>query len=383
MAKDLLLITTEFPPYPGGIATYSYNMAFYAQLHGINVSVLAPTYEYKAKADLEFNFRFIPWIRGGFDKRKIFRLKFLLYKILKQETFDLVHALDWPSIVILDLVNIFLRKKNNYIATIYGTDIYVLEKLLNKYPFLRYILFKHNSKVHYISNYTYNLAQKKIKFLLESKESVIQGLGINQQFLRKGSIDIYEKYGIPRNKKIILSVSRLDDRKGHIDAIKALNMLPDRLKKTFIYVIVGKKVDSPYHSRLLAILNSSSFEYNYLGVVDFEELISLYENSYLFLLPGKFVPGKVEGFGLAYLEAASKGLPSIAYKVYAVPEVVIDGKTGFLVDEGDIKSLSKKIQLLLENEKLHKFMSFEAKKHSRNFSWETCVERLYKSGGNS
>ena len=374
----LLLITTEFPPYPGGIASYSYNMAFYGHLLGLDVSVLAPVYNYRS--NLEFNFKFIPWIRDGFSKEKVFQMLLNLLKVFQCDTFDLVHVADWPSVIVLEMLNVFLKNKIKYISTIYGTDVYVFKNLLKKYPIFRRILFKNCEKVHYISNYTYNLAQREISFLLRGKKHVIQALGVSEQFSRENMenmVNIYKKYSIPKNKKIILSVSRLDERKGLIDAVKALDLLPDYLKKNFIYILVGAKVDHSYCKRLLDYLRNSSIEYKYLGVLDFKDLISLYENSHLFILPGKTTPNKVEGFGLVYIESASKGLPSIAYKVYAVPEIVINGKTGFTVNEGDIKELACKTRLLLENEKLLYFMSRLAKKYSRQFSWRACVKKIY------
>jgi glycosyltransferase involved in cell wall biosynthesis len=58
-------------------------------------------------------------------------------------------------------------------------------------------------------------------------------------------------------------------------------------------------------------------------------------------------PGCGEAYGLAYLEAQAAGLPVVAQSTAGVPEIVVDGVTGLLTPEGDVKALSQAIALLL------------------------------------
>ncbi len=71
----------------------------------------------------------------------------------------------------------------------------------------------------------------------------------------------------------------------------------------------------------------------------------------LFLLPSE-----VESFGLAALEAMSCQVPVVAYRVGGLPEVVEDGRSGFLVDKGDIEVMSRFALLILEDEELSRRM---------------------------
>ena len=71
----------------------------------------------------------------------------------------------------------------------------------------------------------------------------------------------------------------------------------------------------------------------------------------LFLLPSE-----IESFGLAALEAMSCQVPVVAYRVGGLPEVVEDGRSGFLVDKGDIEAMSRFALLILENAKLGRRM---------------------------
>ncbi|MBI2326781.1 glycosyltransferase family 4 protein [Candidatus Curtissbacteria bacterium] len=74
------------------------------------------------------------------------------------------------------------------------------------------------------------------------------------------------------------------------------------------------------------------------------------------------VPPKVEGFGFVVLEAMSFGIPTIVSRVCALPELVLDGKTGFVVEPGNLGELVEKLERLITNRKLRHEMGSEARK---------------------
>src|SRR6202000_1945041 len=79
-----------------------------------------------------------------------------------------------------------------------------------------------------------------------------------------------------------------------------------------------------------------------------EEIIAVAD---LFLLPSEY-----ESFGLAALEAMAAGVPVISTKPGGLPEININGVTGFLSDVGDVESMSRNAITILENDQtLHKF----------------------------
>jgi glycosyltransferase involved in cell wall biosynthesis len=70
----------------------------------------------------------------------------------------------------------------------------------------------------------------------------------------------------------------------------------------------------------------------------------LYNASDIFIMPNMTVPGDMEGFGIVALEAGSCGLPVIASNIEGIQDAVIDGKTGYLVREGDVEGFLRGIR---------------------------------------
>jgi phosphatidylinositol alpha-1,6-mannosyltransferase len=85
----------------------------------------------------------------------------------------------------------------------------------------------------------------------------------------------------------------------------------------------------------------------------------------------------VEGFGFVYLEASSYGLPIIANRTGGVEDAVINGKTGLLVEPGDIEGLSDKLKKLVIDDKLREKLGKEGKRRAKNFTWNKVARGLY------
>lgn len=81
------------------------------------------------------------------------------------------------------------------------------------------------------------------------------------------------------------------------------------------------------------------------------------------------VPPKAEGYGLVVLEAASLGIPAIVSSVYALPELVEDGKTGFVISLGNLAELSEKLEILIKNRDLGEKMGEAARKRFLEKFW--------------
>jgi len=84
-----------------------------------------------------------------------------------------------------------------------------------------------------------------------------------------------------------------------------------------------------------------------------------------------------ESFGVVILEAEACGVPVAATNVGGVPEVCIDGKTGFLVPPRDAQAIAEKIILLAKDTELRRKMSIEARKFVlQNYRWEDNVDKM-------
>jgi teichuronic acid biosynthesis glycosyltransferase TuaC len=145
-----------------------------------------------------------------------------------------------------------------------------------------------------------------------------------------------EKY---RNKKIILSVGSLIERKGHEYLIKAVNILKEEFEN-IICIIIGSGVRKRYLDKLVKSLNLNSY-IEMAGKLPHDEVLKFMSWCSIFVLPSWD-----EAFGTVYGEAMAFGKPVIACKNEGLSEMIENGIHGFLVnkrDEGDIASAVKKI----------------------------------------
>jgi glycosyltransferase involved in cell wall biosynthesis len=88
------------------------------------------------------------------------------------------------------------------------------------------------------------------------------------------------------------------------------------------------------------------------------------------------LPSLSEGFSLVVLEAMASGLTIVASKVGGLPELIEDGKNGFLVAPKDAKALADRILALLDNEELRQDMVMNNRNKVQRYSWESTVSQL-------
>lgn len=91
------------------------------------------------------------------------------------------------------------------------------------------------------------------------------------------------------------------------------------------------------------------------------------------------VPPLAEGFGMAVLEAASLGIPAVVTSVYALPELVEDGETGFVIVSNNVSALVDALEKLIKNPTLLEKMGRSAKKRFiKNYWAEVTNKKLLK-----
>jgi glycosyltransferase involved in cell wall biosynthesis len=91
-------------------------------------------------------------------------------------------------------------------------------------------------------------------------------------------------------------------------------------------------------------------------------------------------PSFSESFGMSLIEAMACGLPVVATRVGGMPEIVEEGRTGLLVESGNVVELSNAISTLIENESLRRDMGQAGQDRAvQMFTWENVVGKLYDS----
>jgi len=158
----------------------------------------------------------------------------------------------------------------------------------------------------------------------------------------------------PPNFGNILFVGRLIPRKGLDYLIAAIALAREEFPNTTLTVIGDGPNREEYEQSAREILKDG---YEFLGFQPHQVVSELMAKAYLFSLPSITMPsGESETFGLVFIEAQAMGVPVVSFSSGGIPEVVIDGKTGFLCEEGQVDDLAEKIKVLLRNPDLRNEM---------------------------
>jgi glycosyltransferase involved in cell wall biosynthesis len=144
--------------------------------------------------------------------------------------------------------------------------------------------------------------------------------------------------GLPPDGLLAMQVGRLVADKGPLDTVKVAATL--RGLPALRFAIIG---DGPLRPALEAQIKESALADRVFLLGARADVSACLSAADVFLFPSAH-----EGLGIAALEAMRAGLPVVAYSVGPIPEVVIDGETGLLVDPGNAAGLAAAVERLLE-----------------------------------
>jgi len=151
----------------------------------------------------------------------------------------------------------------------------------------------------------------------------------------------------------LITVARLDEKKGYEYSIKAVTKLIRANPGLEIeYMIIG---EGPLRTSLHNLIQNAgmSNRIRILGAMNQEELRAYLEIAHIFILSSSTsVDGDMEGIPVVLMEAQACGLPVVSTLHSGIPEVVLDGESGFLVPERDVDALSTKLEYLIQHPEL-------------------------------
>ena len=147
-----------------------------------------------------------------------------------------------------------------------------------------------------------------------------------------------------------------------------------RVLPTAHLVIAGPGTDAPIRD-LATRLEVSDNVRVYEGLGD-DELVAIYQACDVFALLPRAEAGFFEGFGLVFLEAGACGKPVVATRSGGVPDAVLDGETGFLVDEEDAEAAGARLLELLTNTELAATLGERGRQWAAEHSWSAYADRL-------
>ncbi len=219
------------------------------------------------------------------------------------------------------------------ITTLHGTDITLVGNDRSLFPMTRFAL-EESDGVTCISQYLQ--AKTREVFGLERPLVVIPNFVDTHRFVPNPRPTIREHLA-PRGERILVHLSNFRSVKRAPDAVRVLAQVRDKIPARLL--LIGDGQDRP---QALHLAKTLGVEQDVLFLGKQDDVVSLLAVSDLVLLPSE-----EEAFGLAALEGMACGVPVIATKVGGVPEVVEDGKCGFLLPVGDIEGMAEAALTLL------------------------------------
>lgn len=255
-----------------------------------------------------------------------------------------------------------------YITTLHGTDITLVGRDPSFEPVIRFSLNNSNA----ITSVSESLKKDTLTtFKIDNKIDVIPNF-INLEDYAKTNAHCEKKHYAPNGEKIMIHVSNFRKVKRVEDVLKVFDKVRKEIPCKLI--LVGDGPERPAIEKLCRELQTCNDIISLGRINDPTEVLGL---GNLFILPSE-----TESFGLAALEAMAMKLPVISTNTGGLPEVNINGQTGFVSNVGDVDDMAANSLKLLSDDKLYAEFSSNAYKQALRFDINHILpmyEKLYQT----
>lgn len=374
--KKTLIISLEYPPQIGGIATYVDDIA--SMLEPDKTILLAPPEKESKEWDQQMYYKVIrrPFFYKFFWPHWL-KLYFEVKKICQQENIELIML--------------------HHILPV-GYVAYMIKKKLG----IPYLIFSHGTDIAYAA--ADKKKRKKAHIVAREALQIIT----NSESLKKRTIeafpDIADKtivlYPCPdedfmtpppaetlehlkeqlalEGKKVILTVSRLAEGKGFPLLIRVMSEIFKTVPH-LVWIIVG---DGAKKNGIIEDIRAHNLQnvVRFIGEVPHFELKQYYYLADLFVLLTHPDPkGTEEGLGLVFLEASAVGLPIIAGRSGGVEEGVLHGQTGLVVDAYQGVEIVSAVSRMLNDRPFALQLGKNAQdRMKKEFNWSEQLKKIVK-----
>ena len=173
----------------------------------------------------------------------------------------------------------------------------------------------------------------------------------------------------------LITVSRFDKRKNHEKVIMALRNLK-QIYPDIVYICIGYGDEE---ENIKDLVKELDLEGQVMFFKDISEDLknALVAKSNIFVMPSTIYKSSVEGFGIAYTEAAQLSIPSIGGKDGGASDAIDHEKTGLICDGGNLDDIYSSINSMLENKKYLEYGK-NAKEFVSKFYWPNIIEEYKK-----
>ena len=358
MKSRLLIVTSEFPPYPGGIGNHAYNLAKQLVKNKFNVTVIAPR---NSKIEDKI-----------FDSRNEFTTKrYIDIRFIK-------------IFMILSTISISIFKNRGKILIATGQLSLFCTSIFSKLFFIKSIAIFHGHELRYGNRVIVYLLKILIiqfdKIIAVSKFSKDCGLEINSKmkiniinngFDSKRFNDVPKKVYVKSNALKLITLGSLSYRKGQHNVISSLPYLQKKYGSVQYDMIGNPYLETVLFKQAEKLNVHKAIKFH--GVLNDRDLKKILLCADIFVMLSENVDyGDVEGFGIAILEANYLGLPAIGSIGCGIEDAISDGFNGKLINSKRPDDLYTASQDILNNYRRYSKNSIE---WARARTWAKVIDK--------
>ncbi|MDQ0160711.1 N-acetyl-alpha-D-glucosaminyl L-malate synthase BshA [Alkalibacillus salilacus] len=287
-------------------------------------------------------------------------------EVADREELDIIHAhYAVPHAICALFAKQMMSRDVKIVTTLHGTDITVLgidDSLQNMIRFA----IEQSDAVTAVSN---SLKQQTEEaFQTKANIQVIHNFIDLGDRLSQTSDNLKEELNIPEHEKVIIHISNFRKVKRVEQVIEAYYYIKEQVPSKLL--LVG---DGPEYSRVRQKVVDYNLDQDVIFLGRQDNIQDLIKVSDL-----KILLSEKESFGLVLLEAMSQGVPCIGTNVGGIPEVIEDGKNGFLCPLGDLECVATNAIALLQNDALWEAQSLHAQQTVENHFQTKHIVKQYE-----
>lgn len=287
------------------------------------------------------------------------------------ERLDVLHvhyAIPHASVAYLAQQILKSRKiKLPYITTLHGTDI----TLVGQDPSFEPVIFFSLNNSNAITSVSENLRKDTLKtFKIANDVKVIPNFIKIEEYENYHTACHRKTYAQP-HEKILMHISNFRKVKRVEDVLRVFDIVRKEIPCKLI--LVGDGPERPAIDKLCRELKTCTDIVNVGNIANPKDILAIGD---VFILPSE-----TESFGLAALEAMAMRIPVISSNTGGIPELNINGKTGYLSKVGDYKDMAKNTLKILSNDETLKQFKDNAFEQAKNFDIHKILpmyEKLYE-----
>ena len=358
--KNIFVSALAFDEGKSGISNYIENSVYnLAVSNNVHVAILKKDIKNYTRTHKNIHFITYPDFLGNPILNLLFHFFILPFLISKQYDFIFLPAANRRLMLFYPLYTIatFHDLSQFYIPGKYG---------LMRMFYIRYfipIFLKGVNKIIAVSNNTKEDLMKYLK--LQDKDIIVNPNGYDKELYFNSQLDLTIKTDINPFQNYILYISRIEHPgKNHLNLIKAYELLPHNIKKSYPLVLVG--TNSGNAKIVHDYVNKSKYkEYiKFLGFVPNEAMPNIISNAKIFVFPSLY-----EGFGIPLIEAMAMNIPTLCASNSSLLEIGKDVSLFF--DEYDVLSIKETMIKVIEDEKLQFKMKKAGLNRAKLYDWRS------------